>query len=195
MATRRDPAPGPLELVRAFVNTYDVESGADRLATPEALREWMGERGLLDADPITEADRRRTAEVREALRSLLLGNTGEPLDTTSVAVLNRAAADARLVLGFHADGRSDLEPDARGVDRALGSLLATVFTSMVDGSWERLKACLNDECRWAFYDHSKNRSGKWCTMAVCGNRMKARAYRERHAEPAPRPASPRRETA
>jgi predicted RNA-binding Zn ribbon-like protein len=182
MSSKRDPAPGALELVRAFVNSYDVESGTDELATREALRAWMDDRDLLDKEPITGEDLRRTAEVREALRSLLLGNAGESLDATSVQVLNRAASDAHLVLGFDSHGRSGLVPDAQGVNRALGRLLATVFTSMVDGSWERLKACLNEGCRWAFYDHSRNRSGKWCTMAVCGNRMKARSYRERHAD-------------
>jgi predicted RNA-binding Zn ribbon-like protein len=45
-----------------------------------------------------------------------------------------------------------------------------------------LKICTNDECQWAFYDHSRNRSGAWCTMAVCGNRMKGRAFRRRQAE-------------
>ena len=49
------------------------------------------------------------------------------------------------------------------------------------GTWERLKVCRNDECQWAFYDHSRNHSGAWCTMAICGNRMKGRAFRTRRA--------------
>jgi predicted RNA-binding Zn ribbon-like protein len=53
---------------------------------------------------------------------------------------------------------------------------------MTLGTFERLKICRNDECQWAFYDHSRNRSGVWCTMAVCGNRMKGRAFRTRHAQ-------------
>ncbi len=48
---------------------------------------------------------------------------------------------------------------------------------MVDGTWSRLKACR--QCEWAFYDWSKNRSGRWCAMSVCGNRTKVRAYRAR----------------
>jgi predicted RNA-binding Zn ribbon-like protein len=58
-------------------------------------------------------------------------------------------------------------------------LLATVFRSMSDGTWGRMKACGNPDCRWAFYDGSKNQSARWCEMASCGNRMKARAFRER----------------
>jgi predicted RNA-binding Zn ribbon-like protein len=74
-----------------------------------------------------------------------------------------------------------LEPDAGGVDGALGRLLAIVHVSIADGTWSRLKACREDSCEWAFYDHTKNRSGAWCDMGVCGNRAKARAFRERTA--------------
>jgi predicted RNA-binding Zn ribbon-like protein len=50
---------------------------------------------------------------------------------------------------------------------------------MAGETWDRLKACRLDDCQWVFYDHSKNRSRTWCSMRVCGNRAKARAYRER----------------
>jgi predicted RNA-binding Zn ribbon-like protein len=84
------------------------------------------------------------------------------------------------VVRFDAAGRSRLEPSASGVDGALGRLLAIVNTAMTDGTWPRLKACRSHACLWAFYDASKNRSGAWCSMAVCGSRSKARAYRRRH---------------
>jgi predicted RNA-binding Zn ribbon-like protein len=48
---------------------------------------------------------------------------------------------------------------------------------MLDGTWTRLKACR--ECSWAFYDHSRNGAGNWCSMKVCGGRVKQRAYYER----------------
>ena len=66
-------------------------------------------------------------------------------------------------------------------------IVAIVYEAMVDGTWERLKACPADDCHWAFYDHSKNRSGTWCTMDVCGNRAKVRAYRERRGRAGARP--------
>jgi predicted RNA-binding Zn ribbon-like protein len=56
-----------------------------------------------------------------------------------------------------------------------------VTRAVVDGNWERLKACPLEGCLWAFYDRSKNRSRRWCSMDVCGNVAKARAYRQRHA--------------
>ena len=54
-------------------------------------------------------------------------------------------------------------------------------------SWQRLKACSRDVCHWAFFDQSKNHSGRWCQMDVCGNIEKARAFRERKRGAAKRP--------
>jgi predicted RNA-binding Zn ribbon-like protein len=90
-----------------------------------------------------------------------------------------------------ADGVVRLEAETTGVDGALGRLLVIVYRAMETGTWSRLKACRNDTCRWAFYDHSKNRSGHWCTMSVCGNRTKARQYRQRHRVAPARPAGSR----
>jgi predicted RNA-binding Zn ribbon-like protein len=130
----------------------------------------------------------RTRALREALRKLLLANNGGPLDAGAVEILNAASAGAELSVVFDARGHLGLAPARRGVDGAIGRLLATVFDAMADGTWERLKACPAEDCGWAFYDWSKNRSGTWCDMAECGNRAKARAYRERRrhgAQPGP----------
>jgi predicted RNA-binding Zn ribbon-like protein len=72
-----------------------------------------------------------------------------------------------------------LDAQGRGVDGALARLLAIVSAAAESGQWERLKACPRDPCFWAFYDRSKNRSGRWCRMEDCGNIEKARAFRER----------------
>jgi len=70
-----------------------------------------------------------------------------------------------------------------GVAGALGRLLAIVGAAQDEGTWARLKACLADDCQWAYYDLSRNRSAVWCDMKVCGNREKVRSYRERHHRP------------
>ena len=179
-ATSRDPAPGALELVRSFINTHDYEGGVERFGTPEALRDWLAERDLVDdGEPVTEADRRRAVEVREALRALCLANNGISLDPAVLDTLNSAASVGPLTARFDESGRGSLAPAGSGVHAALGTLLAIVVQSMTEGTWTRLKTCPADDCLWAFYDHSRNRSGHWCTMAVCGNRAKARTYRER----------------
>jgi predicted RNA-binding Zn ribbon-like protein len=181
MATRL--APGALARVQEFVNTNDVEGGADDLRDADTLRTWLSERALLAPhEPVTESDLARAAEAREALRALLFANNGEPLDGGAVAALNAASRNARLLVRFDDEGHSYLDPDASGVDGALGRLLAIVYASMQEGTWDRLKACRSETCMWAYYDHSKNRSKAWCSMAVCGNRAKARTYRERHRE-------------
>jgi predicted RNA-binding Zn ribbon-like protein len=178
---KRQSAPADLEKVRLFVNSVDLEHAEERLTDPRALVEWLGGHELIEPRATAgEGDLRRAVEVREALRALILANNGGEDDAGARARLREAAARADLGVTFDADG-SRVEPAASGVDGALGRLLAIVHESMRDGTWERLKACPWDTCRWAFYDHTKNRSGVWCEMETCGNRAKARAYRERHS--------------
>jgi predicted RNA-binding Zn ribbon-like protein len=97
-------------------------------------------------------------------------------------VLEDAARRAVLEVRFDEHGVATAAPAARGVDGALGRLLAIVAAAQADETWVRLKACPWQTCRWAFYDHSKNRSGRWCRMEVCGNRAKAAAFRARARE-------------
>jgi predicted RNA-binding Zn ribbon-like protein len=173
-------APRPLYLIQRFVNSVDVESGEDELTSPEALRDWLVERGLMtEGDPVTRADLRRAIDVREGLRALLLANNGLPLEEELVERLDRAAGRAGVRMRFRAGSDPALEPEAGGVDGALARLMAIVAGAVEQGDWRRLKACHRDPCFWAFYDHSKNRSGRWCRMEDCGNIEKARAFRER----------------
>jgi predicted RNA-binding Zn ribbon-like protein len=182
-------APGGLALLQAFINTLYMDKKIDQLSGPEALRSWLVGHDLIDADEVvTAADLQWAIEVREALRELLLSNSGITVDPLALETLNRAASRTRLVLGFSPEGRTELLSDGGGVDRALGEILAQSLIAMVAGTWRRLKVCSNETCRWAFYDLSKNRSGMWCSMAECGNRMKARAYRRRHGQTSPDPA-------
>jgi predicted RNA-binding Zn ribbon-like protein len=182
MTTSKQGAPGRLRLVQEFVNTVDLEGGTDAIADPGTLAAWLADRDLLDPGVrLSDADLRRAVEVREGLRTLMRANAGHDVTSPAVESLNVAGRNARLVVRFTEDGWARLEPDAAGVESALGRLFGIVVESMSDGSWARLKACARDECRWAFYDHSKNRSGRWCVMEVCGNKEKARAYRQRHS--------------
>ena len=180
------PAPGGLAFVQGFINTRDIEEETEALSTPGELQAWLRARGLqVGDDPLVPGDLERAVAVREALRAMALANSGEPLDPEAVATLNRAAARAGVRVRFDREGRAELVPKGEGVDAALGAILAAVQAAEADGTWRRLKACRNHTCGWAFYDGSKNRSGAWCTMDVCGNLMKARAYRRRRAEARP----------
>ena len=61
----------------------------------------------------------------------------------------------------------------------VAQVVGVVLRAQIDGTWPRLKVCAADDCRWAFYDSSRNRGGNWCKMEICGNRMKNRSYRAR----------------
>jgi hypothetical protein len=175
-------APGALALIQALVNTqYGQGRRAHvELTNPEQLRAWLVAHQLLaDGTPVTEGDFRRVFQLREALRSLLRANNETEIIASQVDVLNRLSSNAPLTVRFHHNGLPTLEPDIAGVDGTIARLVGIVFTAMIDGTWARLKACRNDRCQKAFYDTSKNRSGAWCSMAGCGSRLKARAYRHR----------------
>jgi predicted RNA-binding Zn ribbon-like protein len=179
-ASAKAAAPGELELVREFLNSLDIEDGIEEIGTPEELGAWLGAHGLGNGHDVDDRDVRRAIAMRDCLRALTLANNGEELPGDAVQKLNSIAGEARLLVRFDDRGRTALQPAGEGADAALGELLAIVFRSMADGTWARLKACRADTCQWAFYDRSKNRSGTWCSMAVCGNRAKARSYRQRH---------------
>jgi predicted RNA-binding Zn ribbon-like protein len=158
-------APEPLRLVQRFVNTVDHENRREWIGTPAELAEFLG------CDE-AEVDVQRAHELREALRLLLRANNGAALDAGALAAVNRAAAGVRFELDD--GGRLTV-----GAEDPLAQVVAVAFGAMLDGTWPRLKACRN--CKWAFYDYSKNRAASWCSMQLCGNRLKTRAYRSRRA--------------
>jgi predicted RNA-binding Zn ribbon-like protein len=171
----RAPAPGDLALVQAFINSnYSLDEqdhGAELLDSPEALNRWLTRRDLIEpgAD-VSEQDLTHALEVREGLRALLVGKRAEP-DAQAIERLNAIAPGLAVTVRLSEDGpRFD-------ADDPLGLVLALTAKAMLDGTWARLKAC--KECSWAFYDHSKNGAGSWCSMKVCGGRVKQRAYYRR----------------
>jgi hypothetical protein len=166
------PAPGRLALVQKFANTIDLEHHGEMLYSPEALRLVLADLGLLSRRaPVDLEDLDVALDIRAALRALALANNGVPTDVNLRAEL-RVQVD---------DGGATLEPLRHDVRGALAELVGIVYTARADGTWSRLKACRRDVCHWLFYDNSRNRSGVWCSMAVCGNRTKTRAYRARRA--------------
>jgi predicted RNA-binding Zn ribbon-like protein len=182
----RAPAPGELALVQAFVNThYDLEGehGADLFCSPAALALWLAARELIGAAArVGPRELRSALAVREGLRALAASNTRRARAREALDRLNGAARGALVELRFTATGPRFVAPEAAGVNGALGVVLAITARAMVDGSWSRLKVCPGEDCGWAFYDHSRNQTGRWCSMSVCGGRAKARAhYRRRRS--------------
>jgi predicted RNA-binding Zn ribbon-like protein len=179
--SERETATGELGLIQAFVNTVDLQEGPEELTDPNTLKAWLVANGLMDAvQPVDEANLKHAIALREAMRGVIGANSGFPVYPVDLATLNEAATASKLRMRFGADGRARLEPDIPGPVGAMGRLVATLYSAMQDQSWMRLKLCGSNDCRWAFYDRSKNHSSRWCTMASCGNREKARRFRTQH---------------
>ena len=177
MAAAAPTTPPEIDLVRTFVNTVDVEDGTDALRTTADLTAWLREHAALEPD--ARADRATLAlalRLRDALRADLESHhTGA--DTGGVEAELDAICGA-LPLRY-VSGPEVIAPHGRGAPAALAAVLAASTRSRILGSWSRLKICPADDCRWAFYDESRNRSRRWCSMEVCGNRSKVRAFRDR----------------
>lgn len=178
--------PHQLELVIDYVNTLDPDEHTDAFDSPEALGRWLVGRGLLNGEhpPLRESDRRAAVRLREALLAMMLSNNGVASDPHAPSVLEEVARKGDVGVQFKRDGSAPLTPKAAGLAGALASVVVPVAEATRDGTWQRVKACRAGDCQWAFYDRSRNRSGVWCEMAVCGNRAKVRAHRRRAAPPA-----------
>ncbi len=169
-------------LVQAYVNTVDLQDGPELFGDPNMLREWLVAQQLLEPEAQPDAaDLRNAIAVREAIRGLVGANSGGTVYPVDVATLNGAASASRLRARFGADGQARLEPEVGGVVGAMGRIAAAVFAAESEPDWARLKLCSSPSCRWAYYDHSRNHSSRWCNMASCGNREKARRFRREHA--------------
>jgi predicted RNA-binding Zn ribbon-like protein len=173
------PAAGAVRLVQDFVNTFEPQVGAEQLRTTEQLRDWLAGRRLLPAGTrLRAADLATAVAVREGLREVLRSHAGHPADPAALDALNRALAPLRPA--FTRDGYELVAAGGSAFDRALAALLDAVRQSREEQTWTRLKVCERDSCRWAFYDDSRNRVRRWCSMAGCGNHVKMRrAYTAR----------------
>lgn len=178
--SERETATGDVGLVQAFVNTLDMEPGTEELVDANTLRRWLVARGLMDgAQSVGDADLKHAIALREAMRSVIGGNSGLRIYPVDLATLNEAATASGLRMRFGADGKARLEPEATGPVGAMGRLVASLYAAMQTEEWDSLKLCSSGTCRWAFYDRSRNHSSRWCTMASCGNREKARRFRRK----------------
>jgi predicted RNA-binding Zn ribbon-like protein len=171
----------PLLLVQSFVNTWEGDSGVDLLADGgTGPPEWLEEAGFLRG---ADVDLAALREIREDIRALLVDKSGgSEQDAGALTTLRALADDVRLRPAVLDDGTVDLLPPGdEGLSSLVAALLVIIRDAQRDGSWDRLKACRNPDCHWAFYDRSHAGRGAWCDMAVCGNRIKNRNLRTRRS--------------
>lgn len=189
--------PDELWLVESFLNSVDVESGQDDLDSVPRFRRWLRDHGRpAAAAQLTAADLELARELRAGLRHVVRAH-GEPdsggvhsggadadgadpdgADPGGIARVDALAGRVPLRARF-AGGGVTLAPAAAGVAGVLGEVLGAVALADRGGAWRRLKLCRDGGCQQVFYDRSKNGSRCWCSMEVCGNRSKTRAYRTR----------------
>ena len=150
------------DLIVDFLNTLDVEDDLDALDADRTWTEWLAEHGLPLPSVQTRRHRSRARVLRDELRAVVAGEEPEALEFPLTLTLT---------------GRA---PRLGGTD-GLEEVLGAVARLGVLEELARVKICPADDCRWAFYDTSRNGSRQWCSMAVCGNRAKARAHRARQA--------------
>lgn len=181
----RDPAPGGLRTVQMFVNSRDIENDLDLFDGLVVASRWLFDKGLTTelGTVRTDADLQRILALREAVRGLLASDHDHtsPLSRHG-GVLGTVAAAGDLSVAVDDTGEVRVVATADGLDGALARIVLIVAAASATGQWQRFKVCSNDVCQWAFWDNSRNRSGRWCTMSVCGNQAKVRAHRQRAAE-------------
>jgi predicted RNA-binding Zn ribbon-like protein len=119
------------------------------------------------------------ALMRRIVETVSSGGQPRPAD---VKGLNRILRGGRLEPVFEADGTDftlRLAPATRDWPSVLSELAAALAELLSEGESERLKVCDNPDCRFAFYDASRNRSRRWCSHRACGNRHKVKQFRAR----------------
>ena len=176
-------APEPLLAVQALANTSPTETDEELLADAATARRWLLDSDLITEDAVVgESDVAALVEFRALIVKLLTANLTGEQDRSANERLGRLAADHPVPMKVSSDGQVSLDVEPAGsVDHLIGQMVGIAFQAQVDSTWPRLKICAAHDCRWAFFDSSRNRGGTWCQMEVCGNREKNRTYRSRQS--------------
>ncbi|WP_420031827.1 CGNR zinc finger domain-containing protein [Streptomyces sp. cg28] len=177
-------APASAQLIQAFANTVDVEDATDEIDTARKLDDWLRGQGLLrGGERVGAADHALGLRLRSGLREALGAHVGDRPDPALQDEATEALRELPLVVvaGGDTPGTLAPAPELTASRKALAALAVAWSELAVTGEAARLKRCSEHACAWVFWDTSKNRSGRWCSMRVCGNRAKARRYAARQA--------------
>lgn len=198
MMTAGHPAAGghdhaiDLEDAFDFLNTIELDDGAlaERLVTFEDAATWLVERGVahgpraFDDVPVTRrpAALGRVRKVRDALREVSDAVVhARRADPAAIDTVNRALASReRLELLPATDGVAIGHAHVGDpIEDALARIAEPIVREIAAGRTDRVRICESETCRWLFYDESRSGRRRWCDMATCGNRAKARRHRAR----------------
>jgi predicted RNA-binding Zn ribbon-like protein len=142
-------------------------------------RQW----GYAQAGRPTRRERERLVALRALMRGIVEAvDEGDGPNATQLVQLNRVLRAVRASRELSTAGGTfelRLVPARRDWTWVLSELAASLADLLADGETDRLKVCDNPDCRFAFYDASKNRSRRWCAHTTCGNRNKVKQFRAR----------------
>ncbi len=173
LRTEGHPAPGNLLLVHGFLNTWSDELGIEDFKTASSTEAWMRDVGLWrGARKTTSKQHQKLVKFRDALRAWIL-------DKERLQSLNDLASEVSFQAEFCPSAELRFRSTGDACDRVLGVLIGVISESMQNGTWDRLKCCDLPTCGWAFYDPTRSRTKRWCSMKTCGSRHKSREYYKR----------------
>jgi predicted RNA-binding Zn ribbon-like protein len=189
--SKKFKVPDELANLYDFANSLDVrhfthhgvqhEQG-DELGGPRQLGAWMAQRGLLwTGAKITPGMFESALKLRASVRDYL---QFDPVERRKNRDATRSLNDALklfpLAVEAQNEGGMALRPARSDALTGLSAISAELYTGSITGTLDRLKVCAAQECRRVFFDRSKPATRRWCMSTLCGNRIKTRAYRERH---------------
>ena len=167
------PAPGNLILLEGFLNTCHIEMGFEDFETANSTEKWLRSVDLWSGTKkITSLETQRIIKFRSALRAWIL-------DKECFQPLNELITEISFQAEFSSKGEISFQSLGDGHHHVLGTLIGIILESQKDGTWDRLKCCDLPTCGWAFYDSTRSRTKRWCSMKTCGSRHKAREYYKR----------------
>ena len=152
----------------AVLNSTPVIDGVptDSFADTAQARAWLAGIGGQG----TKEELHHVLEVRKALQAVVRGQQPPAM----LAPELDGVTSVPSIDGGHVSWTLSVDPDR---ELAVRAILA--WDALARHSPGRLRPCANDECRLFLIDHSKANAARWCSMAVCGNRMKARRHYQR----------------
>lgn len=171
-------APDDLEVLRGFINTEGRYYGIDLLRDEQSRPRLSGI--LLpgfDLEAVDPRGRARLAQLRDALRALVGRVDGAEEALSRVA--SRVPVRVRVERGPEGATSRLVAPEPGPEQDLAAAVLGALQLALHDGRIDRLRLCERPECGWCYYDVTKNRSGRWCSVDPCGDIMKARAFRAR----------------
>lgn len=162
------PDPDDEQLLLALLNSTPVIDGGviDLIGGDAEAAEWARSRGGTGSP----AEAAHLREVRDRLQAVVRG-------TAQVAALAPLLQDVRQLPDVADTGvrwRLDVADERRLAVRAL-----LAWGLVQERKPGRLRPCANDECRLFLLDHSRPNTARWCSMKLCGNRLKARRHYQR----------------